>query len=824
MEHSGLVLIRIVGIWVDVAFRHPVEERHRNFGEVRLLDAVDPDVGVHVNPERQAGTRARVALGVNRVERQPRHAVRRIDVQVVVEGLARRILPFAALLLERQPVLDRELLVRAASWHRGDEVPLDRAVSRSFVHVEPDALRRLAHEKVAQRIAGASLAGGEHDLRNRRPVHVAALDRRAYAVEVRLCREEYVRLHLLGMAGSFADCAVEVAELRPPHFELPDVHGEDRRIKLVRRRPFRGILVEACVVGVLHGIFAGVVRLELPVYPAGIEEPVVLGASFLDSFRDIAQPIRCRRLQLLRKRRSAARRIWGRRLVRDGLYCLEPYGVAARVFQERVRSPVRVVGVERARFDVYVLLYLLGGLFILAVVHHLVVHRLHRKRTGHVHLGMYLRLAARVAVAQVLLGVLVLPRGGIYVNLEWPDDVKSLLRSPEHLDLPRVLARVANRPEVVLLVARAVLIDVYLAVVGFVRHAARDHREQLFRAERPGQRPQLVAYAYVDLRLRGLQDFHKLVCEHHALVQLLVKTGIDYQERSAGALDGLQLRHVEVHVAVAVVRTVRQAVPFGVHIIPVIAKNLDGRRRIEVYLVVAAELHRRTRVLERLEHKGCRVGGAWRLGPCMGPVETHGPLLGRSRYQGDFGARRAVRKSPLDLEGTLLRRKHRLREIDPYRHASSILRNLGLLAVPVLGRRKRLAKELVRGDRRYRRADHRPEVRHLLGAVCRPLHSGAGSELDGVVRGVNEICVRRVSIDGPQIVRRPGGHRAIRQQHGHRAQSGFTHEPLLSPYIAIYVILPCPTCYSTRGSSTNSFKTPKSVRWISMSEEVVSAN
>ena len=431
---------------------------------------------------------------------------------------------------------------------------------------------------------------------------------------------------------------------------------------------------------------------------------------------------------------------------------------------------------------------------------HLVIHRLHGQRAGNEDLRFGLRLAAAggFAVAQVVLGVLVFPGGGVDVHLEGPDHIQLLLRAPVDLDLPRVRAGVADRPEVVLLLAAAVLVDVNLVVLALVRDAARHHREELVGVETAREGPQLVADADVDLGLGRLQHVHQLVGEHHALVQRLVQAGIDDQEGAVGALERLQLRAVQAHVAVAVAHLVIAAVLVGVLLVAgILLPDADLVGTVEVDFVVGAELDGRAGVLERLEGVGPGRGG-----PLVGPVEAHGAFRRRGRDHEGLGLRRAALQLPFDLDRSRLGGDDHPREVDPDRPPAGVRSDHRFRSVPVRRRVKRFAEELVRGHRRDRRADRGTEGRGLIhadklryraeldirpggdvhGAVRRPIDAGTGAERDGVLvdAAVRALRIDRVPPIRTEIVRGTVGESGEDRRAPDQPQVKSIHKILLS--------------------------------------------
>ena len=220
-----------------------------------------------------------------------------------------------------------------------------------------------------------------------------------------------------------------------------------------------------------------------------------------------------------------------------------------------------------------------------AVPVNLVVHHGRLDRRGHIddRLGLRRTALGGLAVADIDLRSRLVPAGGVDVDLERPDDVELLLCAPVHLDLPRIVAGVADGPDIVLLRSRSVLINVDFARVGIVRETSRDRRIEVFVLVGTRDRPQLLADLHVDLRLHRPHDVHEFVSEENFRACRLIEARVRDQERSACALERLQLVAVKPDVA-----------DLHVTLVLVIVPDLDAVRSIERHTVVAAERHGRT--------------------------------------------------------------------------------------------------------------------------------------------------------------------------------------------------------------------------------------
>ena len=755
------------------------------------LLAVDEDAPVGGDPESQVGClRGCLPVARRRVERDERA----LERHVLLAAVRARVADDAG--LEREVRRHARRVVEAAERDgRGEQV---RIGGRRVPDKRRGRLLRVARQVVVQREAGRAEPRGDHDLRLRRvvPREDGDLLGRVDRVDERDGREVDRRGQRLRAAAVRASRAHQLRRERPPDLQLAQVDGIDRREELVGRTVARRVGVEARVVGVPHRIGPRR-RLVVAADPARVEEavrPRERGADLGgegDVRRDVERADGVRRgaravgdvragprvvERELRETRGSLRRQRADRL--------EPDRVAARVLEKRVGRRVRPVRVEQAVRDVEVLLLLHAA----AGGDDLVVHRLDRQAGGVVDDRLGLRRAALriLGVAHIGLRARRVPRRAVDVHLEGPDDVQLLLRAPEDLDLPRVRARVADRPEVVLLRARAMLVDVDLAVLRLVREAARHAREELVRREVARLGLELVADLHVNLRLLGLQDLDKLVGEHPALVQGLVETRVDDEERAVAAREGLKLVAVQADVAAAVVRII--GVLPGLRVI-----DADPRRRIEMHLVVLPERDRGARVLEG------RVRGVARVGRTLvRPVEAHGPLVRRRRDDGRLELRPAARERPGDAHGARLAGDDLLREVDPDGIAARPLLDLRLRPVPVRGRRQGLAEEPVRARARDGLAERRAQdgrrkdapkadlerLQRRIGRlvvlaeaqvadrpVRREVVAAAGAELHGdLLRPVRpRRAVHRVTVVCPQVVRRPGradGKRAAQRSRG----------------------------------------------------------
>ena len=192
------------------------------------------------------------------------------------------------------------------------------------------------------------------------------------------------------------------------------------------------------------------------------------------------------------------------------------------------------------------------------------------------------------------------PRSRVDIDFERPDDVKFLLRAPEHLNLPRILAGIADRPQIVLLLAGAVLIDVDLVVLRFVRETARHARKEFVRGKVARLGLQLIADFHIDLRLLGLKHLYQLVGEHRALVRRLVKTRIDEKKCAVTALIRFELGAVQFDIAILLLhRCLNTCGQLTIIlVIRILIINMNARGRIEVHLVVLAERDGRPAVLQ----------------------------------------------------------------------------------------------------------------------------------------------------------------------------------------------------------------------------------
>ena len=183
---------------------------------------------------------------------------------------------------------------------------------------------------------------------------------------------------------------------------------------------------------------------------------------------------------------------------------------------------------------------------------HLIRHRLYAERFGEIDKRLFLRFAALFlfGIAHIHLRTSLVPGRRIDIDFERPDDIQLFLRPPEHLDLPRIRAGIADCPKIVLLLAGVVLIDVDFVILGIVRQAARDAREKLARIEVARLWLELVADFHVDLRLFRLHHLHDLVRQKRPLVRRFVKAGIDEKERAVASLECSKLRPIQFDVSV----------------------------------------------------------------------------------------------------------------------------------------------------------------------------------------------------------------------------------------------------------------------------------
>ena len=143
----------------------------------------------------------------------------------------------------------------------------------------------MIRKMIVQRIAGATLARRENDLRRRRFVArklVSVKFRRMNGIIDRNRREVDRRLKLLGIAAVGAHLAHQFRRQRPPDFQFTDIHRENRRVQFVRRDVGGRIFVEIGIVGVLHR--TGVV-LALRADPPRIEKSVLAGERRTNFFR-----------------------------------------------------------------------------------------------------------------------------------------------------------------------------------------------------------------------------------------------------------------------------------------------------------------------------------------------------------------------------------------------------------------------------------------------------------------------------------------------------------------------------------------------------------
>ena len=424
----------------------------------------------------------------------------------------------------------------------------------------------MIRKMVVQRIAGAAFARRENDLRRRRFVArklVGVKFRRMNGVIDRNRREVDRRLKLLGIAAVRTDLAHQFRRQRPPDFQFADIHRENRRVQFVRRDIGGRIFVELGIVGVLHR--TGVI-FTLRADPPRIEKSVLAGERRTNFFRQgifvnkrllLFFFIKSSRSEgLVRSHGITAEPELIQQIIvlrRHGADGLKPYRISACILKKRVCSIVGPIGIHDPAGDVEVLF--LDTLAHIGIERDLIRHGFHAERLGIVDDRLFFRFAALFIfrIAHISLRSCLVPRSRVDIDFERPDDVQFLLRAPEDLDLPRILAGIADRPQIVLLLAGAVLIDVDLVVLRFVRQTARHARKEFVRGKVARLGLQLIADFDVDLRLLGLKHLYKLVGEHRALVRRFIETRINEKERPVAALVRFQLSPVQFDIAVGVV-------------------------------------------------------------------------------------------------------------------------------------------------------------------------------------------------------------------------------------------------------------------------------